>query len=395
MSDAAARRSLYVLLILTIVSVMSMQIIVPSLLTIAREFGETAADAQLVLTAFLFGYAVFQLVNGPLSDRYGRRVILLTSGGVFAAGSLTCGFATSLDMLVLGRFVQAIGASAVFVIGPAAMRDLFGAEGSARAIGWVAISAGFAAAVAPYVGGIVEEQRNWRWTQFATAALSIAATGLVWRSFGESHPVARRVRAGVGTLAVGYVRLFHARVFALYIVAVGAVNGAFYAFFAGGPFVTIELLGLTPSEFGLLGIPTVIAYMGSAYVAVRLAGRIGLHQTILLGACITLIGCGGAAVLAILGEVSVAILTIGMLILGMGNGFVIPCSIAGGVNAHPKLAGTAAAALGAAQMGVGALTSYLVGALHDGSAMPTVGLMAGMALLAALAALALMIEAKR
>jgi DHA1 family bicyclomycin/chloramphenicol resistance-like MFS transporter len=212
-----ARRTLVVLMALTVASVFSMQIIVPSLPSIANEFGRPAGDVQLILTTFLVGYAVFQLVHGPLSDRFGRRSVILVAGVIFAVSSLAAGLAPDLDSVVAARFVQAVGASAVFVIGPAAIRDLYGHTGSVRMIGTINVSAGVAAALAPYLGGLIDEYVGWRWTMLSTAGLAGVVTLVAWYRLDESHPPAKRTRAGIVRLALGYGRILVVPVFALYI----------------------------------------------------------------------------------------------------------------------------------------------------------------------------------
>jgi DHA1 family bicyclomycin/chloramphenicol resistance-like MFS transporter len=213
-------------------------------------------------------------------------------------------------------------------------------------------------------------------------ALGIAILMACWLFLTESHPAALRRAVGVAGLARGYAALARSQRFMGYLLAVAFVNGTFYAFFAGGTFVAIEILSLSPSQFGLLTMPLVLVFLPSAYLSVRMAARYGSTKIIVLGTLTTFVGSAGLLVVALSGNVSVVAMLFASVLIGWGNGQVIPNATAAAMNLFPKLAGTASASLGTAQMGMGAVASLLFGLLHNGTSTPMAALMAGMGLLA-------------
>ncbi len=388
------RYTLILLLTLNAVSIVAMQFIVPAMPDLAAAFGTTPAAVQLTLTVFMLGYAVFQIAYGPLSDRFGRKVVLMWATAVFVIGSILGAVAPSIEVLILARLLQSVGAAAGFVLPPAVARDVYGPDRAARAISWISISAGIAALFAPYAGGLVHETVGWRWGMVFNAALGAAILAGCGLYLTESHPVAKRRKVGIVGLARGYATLACTPTFIGLLLAVAFVNGAFYAFFAGGTFVAIDILGLSPSEFGLLIIPVIALFLPSAYLSVRLSDRFGSLRVIALG---TVVSFGGSLLLlwaALTGNTSVELLLVAAACLGWGNGQVIPIATASGVGLVPSLAGTASAALGTAQMGLGAVSSLLFGLFHDGTPTAMAALMAAMAL-AALLSCALVMSGRR
>ena len=376
------RYTLILLLTLNAVSIVAMQFIVPAMPSLVGEYATTPAMVQLTLTLFMLGYAAFQIAYGPLSDRYGRKGVLLWATAVFVIGSFLGMVAPNIETLILARLLQSVGAAAGFVLPPAVARDVYGHDGAPRAIGWISISAGLAALLAPYLGGLVHETVGWRWGMGFNGVLGIGILGACWLFLTESHPPALRHAVSVAGLARGYATLARSQRFMGYLLAVAFVNGAFYAFFAGGTFVAIEIMELSPSQFGLLTIPVVLLFLPSAYFSVRLAERFGTTRIIALGTLTTFVGSAGLLVVALTGSVNIAAMLGASALLGWGNGQVIPNATAAAVNLFPKLAGTASASLGTAQMGMGAVASLLFGLLHNGTSTPMAALMAVMGLLA-------------
>jgi DHA1 family bicyclomycin/chloramphenicol resistance-like MFS transporter len=374
------RHTLALLLALNAVSIVAMQFIVPAMPDLVAVFDTTPAAVQLTLTIFMLGYAVFQVAYGPLSDRYGRKGVLMAATTVYTLGSFIGAIAPSIEILILARLLQSVGAAAGFVLPPAVARDVYG-DSAARAISWISISAGVAALFAPYFGGLIHETIGWRWGMGFNGALGVVMLLACGLALAESHPVSLRRKVGLAGLARGYATLAGTPTFLGFVLATAFVNGAFYAFFAGGTFVAIEILGLSPSEFGLLIIPVIALFLPSAYLSVRLSERFGPVRVIALGAAL-----GGA--------MSVELLLVASAFLGWGNGQVIPIATASGVGLNPALAGTASAALGTAQMGMGAVASLLFGLFHDGTPTAMAALMASMAL-AALLSCALIAAGRR
>jgi MFS transporter, DHA1 family, multidrug resistance protein len=376
------RHTLILLLTVNAVSIVAMQFIVPAMPSMVGEYATTPAMVQLTLTMFMLGYAAFQIAYGPLSDRFGRKGVLLWATAVFVIGSFLGMVAPNIEVLILARVLQSVGAAAGFVLPPAVARDVYGHDGAPRAIGWISISAGLAALLTPYLGGLVHETVGWRWGMGLNGVMGIGILAACWMFLTESHPPALRRAVGIAGLARGYATLVRSQRFMGYLLAVAFVNGAFYAFFAGGTFVAIEIMGLSPSQFGLLTIPVVLLFLPSAYLSVRMAARYGSTRIIAFGTLTTFVGSAGLLVVALSGNVNVAAMLVASAMLGWGNGQVIPNATAAALNLFPKLAGTASASLGTAQMGMGAVASLLFGLLHNGTSTPMAALMAAMGLAA-------------
>ena len=306
---------------------------------------------------------------------------------IFVIGSFLGAFAQEIEVLLLARLLQAIGAAAGFVLPPAVARDVYGQSGAAKAMSYISIAAGLAALVAPYFGGLVHEAMGWRAGMVIVGVLGILMLLSAVTVLEESHPVSLRTRINFSSLVSGYREVLRKRRFLSYFCALAFINGAFYAFFAGSAFVTAELFALSPSQFGLMMIPAVGCFIPSAFLSVRFAALYGSGLIISIGALITLTASGGLLFISIAGNLDVVYLVVASALLGWGNGQVIPCSVADAINLSPKLSGSASAALGTGQMGAGAIASLLFGFMHDGTAVPMALLMTLMAFAAFLSSI--------
>jgi DHA1 family bicyclomycin/chloramphenicol resistance-like MFS transporter len=376
-------RTLSLLILFTVSGILAMQVISPALPTIAEEFGVTAGAAQLTLTVFFVGYAVFQLIYGPASDRLGRRPVLLFGLLIYAIASIAASFAPTIELLILGRFGQAIGSCVIIVLGNAIARDVYGAKGSIQIIAYIAMAAGIASAAAPYIGSGLLALYGWQGGMFLTAIIATITLVIVFFMFRESLPPERRTTHSILSMN-GYGTLLRDPLYLGYAGSTAFVNGAFFAFFSGSPFVVITLLGFSPADFGLFAVIVVGGFLIGATFAPRLARRYGSVAIIFAGALIGLLA-GIFVVLTILtGKFELYGFGAAVFLLGFGNGFVIPNAVAACVSLRPEIAGSASAFTGSSQMAMGAIGSVLVAALHDGTPLPLAAVMAGMSLFAVL-----------
>ncbi|MDA0367238.1 MAG: multidrug effflux MFS transporter [Proteobacteria bacterium] len=375
MSDSETRRyTLALLLALTGTSAFSLQFFVPAMPALVGIFETTPAMVQLTLTLFLAAYGIFQAIYGPLSDRFGRKPVLVAAITIYIAGSFLGAAALSIEMVIIARVLQAVGAAAGFVLVPAIARDVYGRDGAPRAMGYISMTNGFISAAGPLVGGLIHQYAGWRYGLMATGALGVTMLLFTVLYLRESGTVIRQ-RVAIAVLARGYAALAKTRGFMGYVLSVASVNGVFYAFLAGAAFVAIENLGVSPSGFGLLMVPAVAMFMTASFFSDRLARRIGTTRVILIGTLFTATGAVGLLVVSLAGHQSVTALLIASAFMGLGNGQVLPACISEAVSVEPRLAGTASAWLGVSQMAVAAAASQIYGFIHDGTTLPVALLM--------------------
>ena len=371
-----SRRGLVLLLIIaTAVGPFSQNVFIPSMPSLQRAFETDYGTAQLALSLFLVGAAVGQIIHGPLSDRFGRRPVVLGGLTLFLAASIVCALAPSVLTLVIGRFVQSVGGCVGMVVGRAMLRDLFDRSRMASIMAYLTMAMVLAPMVAPAIGGFLDVWLGWRAPFALLVPLGGVAMAAVWRWFPETHrpdPDSHGFR--VYGAAVG--GLFTQRRYLGYVFQVSFTTAAFFAFQGGAPYVMVELLGRPPSDFGLFILPVVASYMVGNLISARLVPRLGIDRLISIG---TLIGNAAAvglvAAYAAFGA-SPLLLFGGMAALSFTHGLCLPTGFAGAVGVDPKLAGAAAGLAGAVHMSIGALVSFVVGDILGDSATPVIAAMA-------------------
>ena len=333
---------------------------------------------QLTLTVYMLSVGAGQLLFGPLSDRFGRRPVILGGSALCAAASVACMLAPSIGALTLARLFQAFGACTGMVVTRAIVRDLFERHESARAMSLLGIAIAVAPALAPIVGGLLHEAFGWR-ASFAALALLAAAAGL-WalRDLPETI-VHRLTEQGFLRTALGSYRgLLAEPAFRAFALAVGGLFATLYAYVAAAPALLIDALGLTPALFGLLSALGPLGFILGSTLSSRVTVRLGLER--LVGAGLWLSVAGGAlmAALPALGHVSVAGVLGPIVLWSVGFGLGFPNAVAGAVSVFPRIAGAAAALTGFLQLGGGALGTLAAYALPKGDALALGGSVAGL-----------------
>jgi DHA1 family bicyclomycin/chloramphenicol resistance-like MFS transporter len=365
----------------------------PSLPTVAAEFGTSDAAVQLTISAVLVGAALGQLLVGPMSDRFGRRGPALAGIGLHVVASVLCVFAPSIGVLIALRVVQGIGNSAAMITAMAVIRDRLTGGRAARVISRLMLVIGVAPLLAPTVGGLIAGVAGWRAVFAALALFGVALGVVVWRWLPETLPRRRRTTAGVMAALRGYRSLLTDRHFLALAVIPGLVMGALFSYVAGSPFVLQVGYGLTGQQFALLfalnGIGLVIGSQVNAALVHRVAPIriVRIAMPLLLAAALVLLGLaatGAGGVLGILAPLWVILFLLGFII---GNAAAIALSRRG------ERAGTAAAVIGASQSGVAALVSPLVGLLGGDAFAMSLAIV--MSLLAAMLVLAIATPAYR
>ena len=364
--------SVLLLIALSAVSPLALNIFLPSMPAIGASFGVSYAVAQLILALYLAALAGSQPIIGTVSDRLGRRPVLLAGLVLFLIGSLVCALAPSIGVLLLGRVVQAVGGCAGLVLTRAMVRDLYGREQAASMIGYVTMGMAVVPMAAPAVGGFLEEWYGWRSTFWLLAIVGAAMLAAATLRLGETR---RATEAREAPLLKSYAALLGSLPFWAYVLTSSFGSVVFFAFIAGGPYVMTEILHRSPSEYGLWGMTVSGGYILGNYLSGRYAVRIGTRRMNLFGNWVGLTGVALIAALFAAGFVQPFALFGPMFIVGIGNGVMLPSAIAGAVSVRPDLAGAAAGLSGTLQVGMGALVALLVGALLGSTPWPLVAVM--------------------
>jgi len=356
----AAAPPLFLLVTLSAIQPIALNIIAPSTPAMAREFSTDYATVQLTLTIFLFAVALSQLVTGPLSDRSGRRPVILFSLGAFVAGCLAAAVAPTIEALIAARVVQAIGSGAAFALARAIIRDTSAREEAASRIGYMMVAMLVAPMLSPALGSLIDGLAGWHAIFFVMAALGAAAFAIVWRLLPETN-LMRDPDASVAKLASAFPLLLRSRAFLAYTLSTCATSAQFFAFVAGAPHVVVESMGRGPQVYALWFMVVSLGYAAGNFASGRYAGRIGTERMILIGGVTTLVGSAMQLLGALADPWTPALLFIPALVMAFGNGATIPSATASALSVRPDLAGAASGLIGALQLGSSAIIAYLTG----------------------------------
>ncbi|WP_193366643.1 multidrug effflux MFS transporter [Pelagibius marinus] len=363
----------------------STDLYLPSLPAIGRDFGVTNAEVQLTLSIFLAGFAFSQLAYGPLSDRFGRRPVILGGLALYLLATLVCAFATGIEVLVLARFFQAVGACVGPVLGRAVVRDIYGRERAARMLSYMGMAMALAPAFGPILGGFLEVWFGWR-ANFAVLGIFAAATLAAalmtlpetnqWKSPDATRP---------GHILGNYRALLRHRSYLGYVIITACTYSGIFSFISGSSFVLIGLLGLTPDVYGFCFAAIVVGYMIGTFLSGRLTVKLGLERMVQLGTAVQVAGGLAGLALYFAGIVTVPGIVGPVMVFMAGTGLAMPNAQAGAIGPFPQMAGSASALLGFFQMGLAALVGIAVG---HGSGESAFAMMAAIALVALGGALA-------
>ncbi len=328
----------------------------PSLPSLARALNTDARGAQATLSVFLAGFAVAQLIAGPLSDRYGRRPVLLAGAALYAAASALCAMAQSLDAMLALRVVQAVGACAGTVLVRAILRDLYQGPALTRAFAIITTFMAAAPGFSPLIGGVIETGWGWRANFIVIAGFAALAGLAAWRWIGETnrHPI---IRLSPAAMTRDYLLLLVRPAFIGPAAAVALALGGLFAYFAATPALFVGQLGLTPAQFGLIPAGTVPAVFLGGALAPRLARRLGERTAIFLALTLMLAGGVLMTVLFMTQPPGLVMAIAPFVLFLLGLGLINPLATAAAVRPFPHHAGTASALIGFLQMAAGTLTT--------------------------------------
>lgn len=338
---------------------MAMNIFLPSLPSMTTYFGTDYAVMQLSVSLYLAVNAVLQLFIGAISDRFGRRPVMLAALLGFILATIGTLLATSAGMFLVFRMMQAVVVTAI-VLSRAAIRDVLDDAAAAARIGYVTMGMAIVPMVAPALGGLLDEAFGWRGSFVVMLLVGLAVLWLSWADMGETRrETGMTMRATFAELP----ELIRARRFWGYCATATLASGAFFAYLGGVPYVGTQVFGLSPALLGLYFGAPAIGYAAGNFLSGRYTVRIGINRMILWGC---LLGCGAMLLLAglhLLDWLSVSVFFGCFIFMGLGNGILLPSATAGMMSVRPHLAGSASGIGGAIMIGGGAALSALAGAL--------------------------------
>jgi DHA1 family bicyclomycin/chloramphenicol resistance-like MFS transporter len=344
----------------------------PSLPEIRRIFSAPGSKIQLTLSVFLVGFALGQIAYGPLSDKYGRRPVLLGALSIFLGATAACSLAYSADSLIAARFFQALGGSGAIVLARAIIRDLYEGARAGRELSLVAATMALAPIVAPVVGGILQTAFGWRASFILLALFAAGAILVVWRWLPETlrHPSSEPLSPASVLRTFGSF-LPHPSFCAHLLIVTFSYMGLF-AWISGVSFLLSDVYNLSALEIGVAFALTCFGYLAGALLAARIVTRVGLHKTLGFGcAALALGGLGMLGVVALVPTSALALLAPVTLYLA-GLGLALPQGVAGALTPFRNNAGAASSLLGFVQQTCAAALGILVGQMLGESAWPVV-----------------------
>jgi DHA1 family bicyclomycin/chloramphenicol resistance-like MFS transporter len=381
------------LVALTGLAALSLNIFLPSLPAMADWFGADYRLLQLSVSVYLGVTALIQIAVGPISDRFGRRQVLLWALAVFLVATAGTLLTANVWVFLLCRMIQASIATGL-VLGRAVVRDMVPADQAASMIGYVTMGMAVVPMIGPMIGGALDEIFGWQASFVLLLTLGMAVFWLVWADLGET---AVGPKMGFSDQIRQYPELLASPRFWGYCLAAAFASGVFFSFLGGAPFVGSEIYGLSPGWLGFyFGAPSV-GYMAGNFMAGRFTTRLGIDRMVLIGTLTTTIGMGLLVVLSLAGLVG-ANLFFGLVVaVGIGNGVALPGANAGMLSVRPNLAGTASGLGGAIMIGGGAALSVMAGwaSSHGDTATPLALMMFASSVASVLAILLVIRRARR
>lgn len=339
-------------------------IMIPSMAAIAEDFGTSFASVAVIQACYLFGLAVPQLLYGTISDRVGRRPAMLAGQGLFVAGTLICIFAPTVELLMVGRLVQAIGGCAGIALGRAILRDLFPREKAAAYLAYMTMAMTIGPMTAPVIGGLLQEYSGWRWVFVPLLAVGALMLVLCWLALPETN------RPGTEpprwrTLLFSFATLLRLPLYRNYVIPPACLSGSYQTFAATATFVAATRLDLGPVEFALGLSPIIATFCLGNFMSGAFGRRMGIDRMIRLGAFVNWVFACSLA-LAFATDTLTPLTFFGfMALMNLGQGLLVTNAVTSATGAVPGLIGSAAGLTGFLQMGAAAVFATLVGSLIE------------------------------
>jgi MFS transporter, DHA1 family, multidrug resistance protein len=342
----------------------------PSLPDIARLLGATTAQGQLTISSYLIGFAVGQIVYGPVSDRHGRKPVLLGAVALYGVASLACALSNSIDMLIAARFAQALGGSGGIVLSRAVVRDLYAGSRAGRELSVIGAVMALAPVLAPIAGGALQTGFGWRSVFLALVVAAFIGAAVVILLLPETLSLRASEPVSLSSMATSYAIVARNPAYLAYMGLASLSYAGLFAWISAASFVLQDIYGLTPLVFGFVFAVGSVGYGIGSTLSARLTRYFSIDGILGFGGIA--VALGGVVMLAAVaaGRDSAAVLVLSMAIYLAGLGMVLPQSIAGALTPFPERAGAASSLFGFIQQSVAALCGALVGVLLGENAWP-------------------------
>ena len=352
---------------------LSVDMYLPAMPTMMVALDTDISHMHLTLSAYLTGFAIFHLLCGPLADRYGRKPILMGGTVLFVAACIGCSRATSVEELLLYRFIQGTGACVGPTLARTVTRDVFGPTRAARALSLIAMLMALAPAVAPTFGGIMMLWLPWPSIFVFLGIYGVVMIVLIQIFLAETLP--QRQSLHPPAIARNYGQLFRDPLYLTATFASGLVYAGLLTYLSSSSFIYIDMLGVPVEYFGFIFLTSVLGYMLGSAVSAKLTRYYEPEQTVLLGAVLAAAATGAMWLGWQLLPRSIAVLVLPMVFYATGMGLVLPNAMAIALRPFPHIAGTASALLGFIQMSLSASATALMGAFLKDTPVPMLAFM--------------------
>lgn len=363
---------------LTAIGPLSTDMYLPSLPDIARALTASTAQVQLTISAYLIGFAVGQIIYGPISDRHGRKPVLLAALGLYSAATFICALSPSIDVLIAARALQALGGSGCIMVARAIVRDLYSGPRAGRELSVMGSVMALAPVVAPIVGGVLQTAFGWRSVFVTLVIAGVGGAIVIWLVLPETLRQKASEPVSPASMLRSYgIVVRHPAYLSYMALATGSYAGLF-AWISGASFVLQNLYGLSPLDFGIAFALSAVGYLTGTNLATRFVMRLGLDRTIGFGCGALAAGGLGMVASVALGFTSAFALVLPVAVYLAGMGMVLPQSVAGAMTPFPERAGAASALFGFVQQSIAAMCGATVGALLGHDAWPVAGAVAFM-----------------
>ena len=354
-------------------SALAMNIFLPSLPGMTEYFGTTYPVMNLSISMYLAVTALLQIFIGPISDKVGRRPVVLTSFFIFFVATIGCLLSKSIELFLFYRMLQAVIVTGM-VLSRAIVRDTVDSEKAASMIGYVTMGMAIVPMFAPAIGGLLNDLYGWKANFSMLLLICLIITIFAYFDLGETN---KNTSRSISQQIREYPELFGSKRFWAYCFTTVFASGSFFAYIGGAPFVSTNSFNLSSSEFGIYFGLTTLGYVSGSFISGKYSEKFGIQFMLLYGSWITVIGLLAALVIFLAGYEHPIIFFGCMIWAGIGNGMVLPNANAGLLSVRPSLAGSASGIGGAIMLGFGALFAYLAGFIstEDSGAYPLIFLM--------------------
>lgn len=353
--------------LLAAIGPLSIDTYLPGMPAIAADFGTASSLVQQSVSAYFLGLAAGQIIAGPFSDRFGRRPILFIGLALYLAATLACVLAPSIGILIIGRALQGLGASATPAAGRAIIRDTWSGDQAARAMSFVMMVMAFAPLVAPIIGGQIFTYLGWRAIFWLMAGFGVLLVLLVHFRLPETNGPDRRSGVNIAGYFRAYGHLLSSSDTWGYLLAGGLSSATMFAYITGSAFVYIEVFAVDPQYFGFFFALNVIALTLGNWINSRQVARFGYRRLLGAGTITSALGALTLLLCAITNTGGLVAIVVTLFFAVGPVGMVGANAIAGLLNRYPDNAGAASAIFGVAQFGLGAVAGMLVGLFFNGT----------------------------